>query len=467
MANLNDIYMLAESIRRQVEDLPSRLSIAANQVNITSLSEMNNNLGLVTAGEFRSGNGVLPGQGFTGLRIGYPLIPYDDKLWNLSVVNNDNLVIGLSGDVGEIRIGNGLPVGGGFSGLRMVYPSITYDSQEWNLVGVDNDHFMVGIRSSDGTLVAARGNVTLDDYGITFTNRNLSSTDRRDQLNWIDGLGTAHGYLVLDMDAGSRLNWEIYPTSTGTQYVSWRQHGRLNTDHYFSIFGETRLDIPELETTYLNLSVKHNTRTATLAIYPGYIYSTKQLLMQFQASSDLTDYVSFSSDQRGLAAMADGWYDRTSTGDPQKLLSQADVQYPQSWEGWLRDTRMSAGAVGTAIDTASVYNFLTWGGDTTNANVEYAFDICLSTGNYRWQMEIVKGPDAGIFDVYIDTGKITGDSSFDLYAASMTYNTSIFCSFNLTTPGNHVMKVVNAGKNAGSSGYKIYGSRLSIFRMFV
>ena len=77
MATLESILAEVQVLRQLVDDLPSRIEIASNQIVVISgLSDIDHRLGLVTAGEFRTGNGVVPGDGFTGVRIGYPAFTY-------------------------------------------------------------------------------------------------------------------------------------------------------------------------------------------------------------------------------------------------------------------------------------------------------------------------------------------------------------------------------------------------------
>jgi len=119
---LEEIHALLESIKNDVRDLIVLQRISPNQINIQEgLSDISHRLGLVQAGEFRSGNGQDPGKGFSGVRIGYP--------------------------------------------------AFTYNGGSWNIVGVENDALQIGIRASDGKLIAGGGDVTLDEFGITFENQ--------------------------------------------------------------------------------------------------------------------------------------------------------------------------------------------------------------------------------------------------------------------------------------------------------
>ncbi len=90
-------------------------------------------------------------------------------------------------EAGEVRLGSVLP-GSGFSGLRLGYPPFIYNSESWNLVGIDNDILQIGIRASDGVLFAGAGKVLLSVDGITFdvSDDPAEFTETR-SLFWKDG----------------------------------------------------------------------------------------------------------------------------------------------------------------------------------------------------------------------------------------------------------------------------------------
>lgn len=108
MTTISDVMDVLGQISKEVERLPARIKIAANQVTVvTGLSDITKRLGLVTAGEFRTGNDKEPGFGFTGVRIGYPPFSYESQDWNVVGVNNDVLQFGLSATDGKAYFGAG------------------------------------------------------------------------------------------------------------------------------------------------------------------------------------------------------------------------------------------------------------------------------------------------------------------------------------------------------------------------
>lgn len=117
-ATLEGILNLVSDIQRSVTDLPSRINVPSSQVTVVSgLSDIDQRLGLVVAGEFRAGNGKDPGKGFTGVRIAYP---------------------------------------------PMAYGTPTY-----NIVGVNADVLQFGLRATDGVALAGAGNIQMDAVGLT------------------------------------------------------------------------------------------------------------------------------------------------------------------------------------------------------------------------------------------------------------------------------------------------------------
>ena len=115
---MSDVLNVLTSIENYLVDLPAKIILRGNQIFVVNgLSDISESLGILTAGEFRSGNRLDPGNGF--------------------------------------------------SGMRMLYPPVTYNSELWNLVGVENDVLQFGVRASDGKLLAGGGAVILDSSGIT------------------------------------------------------------------------------------------------------------------------------------------------------------------------------------------------------------------------------------------------------------------------------------------------------------
>lgn len=108
---LQRIADLLKQLNQKLDELPSSLKIAAKQVFASELSQITSNAGVLTSGEFRSGNGKEPGEGFTGVRIAYPPTIYDGNNWNLSVIKSDKLQVGANTDGNFYAAGGNLIIG--------------------------------------------------------------------------------------------------------------------------------------------------------------------------------------------------------------------------------------------------------------------------------------------------------------------------------------------------------------------
>lgn len=111
MAEQDMLQAALDELRRidqKVTELLRVESISGQQIVVAEgLSDIDGNLGLVVSGEFRAGNGIQPGLGFTGVRIGYPEFTYGDTGWHVVGVNSDTLQFGLRASDGVAVFGAG------------------------------------------------------------------------------------------------------------------------------------------------------------------------------------------------------------------------------------------------------------------------------------------------------------------------------------------------------------------------
>jgi hypothetical protein len=80
---------------------------------------------------------------------------------------------------GEFRTGNGKVPGDGFTGGRFGYPGFTYNGTDYFLAGVSNDVLQVGLALASGKIIAGGGDVIIDEFGVSFLNQegNLTFED--------------------------------------------------------------------------------------------------------------------------------------------------------------------------------------------------------------------------------------------------------------------------------------------------
>jgi len=131
---LNEIRAVKNAVIRMIETI----RISGGQVVVSCLSEISGSLGLVKAGEFRSG-------------------------------------LGEPGDAGDP-----------FSGVRIGYPGFVYGGTNWNIVGVDADTLQFGIRSCDGKGVFGGGNAFIGADGQIFASTTYNTVSNSVGIRWVD-----------------------------------------------------------------------------------------------------------------------------------------------------------------------------------------------------------------------------------------------------------------------------------------
>jgi hypothetical protein len=91
-------------------------------------------------------------------------------------------------EAGEFRSGNGLEPGEGFTGGRFGFPGFTYAGFEFFLVGVQNDAAQVGLSLADGTLYFGGGAGRLDAAGLLI--RSASSPGDANKIRFVTSDGS-------------------------------------------------------------------------------------------------------------------------------------------------------------------------------------------------------------------------------------------------------------------------------------
>ncbi len=175
--SLHELARKVDQLTAQLESSLTQFRISFNQMLLASgLSELSENMGLLRSGEFRAGTVDEPGDGFSGVRIGWP----------------------------------------GFS----------YDSETWHIAGVNNDTLQVGIRASDGKLYGGAGTVVIDATGVEVEVSTAASEEDLNAYRFVDSGGTTMGgyyaylsgrYLRLrtsSAQAGTSVTTEMYTQNT-------------------------------------------------------------------------------------------------------------------------------------------------------------------------------------------------------------------------------------------------------------
>jgi len=108
---IDDLFRKMSDIEALIGGLRDSLQIVPAQVVIVQgLSELSSSLGLIKAGEFRSGNALQPGEGFTGVRVLYPPVTIGGRSYNIAGMDADTLMFGLGATDGTAYAGGGAVV---------------------------------------------------------------------------------------------------------------------------------------------------------------------------------------------------------------------------------------------------------------------------------------------------------------------------------------------------------------------
>jgi len=205
MASIAEIQALVEQIKADLPLLINRSQIAPKQVVIINgLSDMSERLGLIQAGEFRSGNGKEPGFLFSGVRIGYPAFAYAGDTYNFVGVNADVLQIGISADDGKLYFGAGAGT------LESAGIVIVADLTAFS------DSRAYKFKDSDGDIMGGLWGVSTagaNDILVMSTNTNNAKGTNRLYLSALGG--TAQVRLEAD-NSGASLNAVFYIEQTAS-----------------------------------------------------------------------------------------------------------------------------------------------------------------------------------------------------------------------------------------------------------
>jgi len=210
------------NLRQVIRDLQRRIdALERAQNDVGRLDELSSDMGLMTAGEFRSGNGVEPGEGFSGVRM---------TADGVNGYANDVLQAGLSATTGKLTAGagdveiseNGISIkAGGTFGLKNSISFVDGGSvvgSIWDKESViSGEHYLIIEQSkvtgfpgyievrpnsdsgyASGFSIALYVNNSPVTYHLFRTTETIINTTKADINTTINGTGGA----VLTVDAG-------------------------------------------------------------------------------------------------------------------------------------------------------------------------------------------------------------------------------------------------------------------------
>lgn len=130
----NNLQDVIANLRRRIQ------ALEAGTVNVTALSDLSGDLGIVTAGEFRSpadpANPLEPGEGFFGVRVCGEGMDYGGTAYTVVGVANDVLQFGLSIADGKAYAGAGAVMLDG-DGVTILQGGFDINAVKWS-DGIDN-----------------------------------------------------------------------------------------------------------------------------------------------------------------------------------------------------------------------------------------------------------------------------------------------------------------------------------------
>jgi hypothetical protein len=152
------------NLRQVIRDLTRRISaLERQQQDVGQLSELSSDMGLQTAGEFRAGNGVEPGEGFSGVRMTADGVSgYDNDVLQSQMSATDGKITAGAGDV--TIDADGIEIIGDSSGAPGAYKIIDdsgntvaelrgYVSNNYSVMSL----YSTGQSTSDGALSYVSG----------------------------------------------------------------------------------------------------------------------------------------------------------------------------------------------------------------------------------------------------------------------------------------------------------------------
>jgi hypothetical protein len=213
MASLEQIDITLNRVEALANDILLKMQVIASMVYAPGgLSDITEDLGLVKAGEFRSGKGE-PGFGFTGIRMGAPGWVYGASRYAIAGLENDAVQFGLSIDNGKIYAGAG---------------ALTLDSLGMSIHSGTSDYNQ--IKFVDGELICGR--IFQDDrdlYLHGFQNASGSPAGGRVVLRCETGGPNGDSYGILDPDVG----WYVSSVfgNANVRYIGGLQSEKDSTVH--------------------------------------------------------------------------------------------------------------------------------------------------------------------------------------------------------------------------------------------
>lgn len=279
MADMNDVYNVLTSIETLVRDIEPKIIINGDQITVVGgLSDISESLGVVTAGEFRTGNGKYPSAGFSGMRMAYPGMTYGTDTWNLVGVENDVLQFGVNANNGKLYAGGGKVIISA-GGIAVGNPPPTASNAgtgiwigETGLFSLDTDVYQVKIDTTNGIFYAGAGALTIDATGLKYYGSGTAGENRT--IEWYD------------TSSGNRLLGKVKGDYGGTFGSMWIQAWKQTGDPWSSV----QLVLAAIDTTS-SKDVRIYIRTAEDDVYINRDLMVEGNYISRKNSTEYTGYI--------------------------------------------------------------------------------------------------------------------------------------------------------------------------------
>lgn len=141
------------------------------------------------------------------------------------------------------------------------------------------------------------------------------------------------------------------------------------------------------------------------------------------------------------------------------MLTRTRDILPKRGQMWGEEMTALAGtAVLSAVNTGARYNIYSYQSGYPNA-ASAGWNFVCEAGNYTFDVLYMKATQTGIIDFYIDGASIA--TGLDTYAAGTTWNQVYTITVNGLAAGLHTFKYIVNGKNAASTAYAFFVTKVS------
>ncbi len=394
---LDEIHAQLKEILEILDKKIDGIVLTPDQIaTLQGLSDIDTRLGLIESGEFRSGNGQIPGDGFSGGRFGYPGFTYGNSQYFLAGVLSDVLQIGLSLTNGKLyALAGAFQLGqDGIVAtllgdiIRQIADNGTTYRQGrlgmFTLPGLSAPSFGLNYRdNATATELVTNGDFATGDF-TGWTDLNGGTWTIED--GWAKGTAAGqYKYQIIDVTGGSTflLSYRAYNTASGlanpgTVYVIW----------YASVDG-TGSSMRTDGFAFTNTAPANFLQTLQK---PTGAQSVKLMIMGASSAYALYDDVSLTvvtmANYLGFGPTNGDLISKVEDGAPGQVLTGARQLFRQAVTSAAVQTSSGSVDVGAHSYVVTYYD----GYGETDANLSTAVTATATAADQRVNLVFPKGP---------------------------------------------------------------------------